>query len=214
MDALRDWVKDLVVLVMLAGSLELLIPIGGMKKYVRTTMGLLVVLSVAKPVVALLGSPVSVADGDRLAGLAASVPASGLPSLGQVMEQAQRFRERNQALAARQGKATLEGAVRAALLKVPGVQQAEAVVDLEPGGAELKRVLVRVSPGPGGTPGSVQPVRPVGKGGAPEQQPLSPELEAAARRAVSAALGLEPDDSRIQVALSDQPPEVIGGNRP
>lgn len=214
MQALTEWIKELVILVMLAGSLELLIPTGGMKKYVRTTMGLLVVLSVAKPVVALLGAPVSVTDGDRLVGSASAVPASGLPSLGQLMDQAQRFRERNRALADQQGQSALERAAETAAVGVEGVAQARVVAELDPGRAELKRLLVLVEPGSPGAGGRVSPVRPVGQAESEPVAALSPELRGAVARAVAAALGMSADDRRIQVEHATEPRSGMGGSKP
>lgn len=214
MESLTEWIKELVILVMLAGSLELLIPTGGMKKYVRTTMGLLVVLSVAKPVVALLGAPISVADGDRLVGSGAAIPASSLPSLGQVMDQAQRFRERNRALADQQGRSALERAALAAAVGVKGVAQARVAAELDPARTELKRLLVLVKPGSPGAGGRVSPVRPVGQAESEPTAPLSPELREAVARAVAAALGMSTDDRRIQVELATEPLSGMGGSRP
>lgn len=214
MQALTEWIKDLVILVMLAGSLELLIPTGGMKKYVRTTMGLLLVLSVAKPVVSLLGAPVSVLDGDRWVNSTPAVPASGLPSLGQVMERAQRFRERNRALADQHGRSALEVAAADAAEGVEGVARARVVAELDPGRTELRRLLVLVEPGSPGADGRVSPVRPVGQAESEPVAPLSPQLMGAVSRAVAAALGMSADDRRIQVERATEPRSGMGGGSP
>lgn len=58
MGALHEWVRSLVTLVLVAGVLELLVPKGNFKGYVRMTMGLVLVLGVVQPALKLLRHPV------------------------------------------------------------------------------------------------------------------------------------------------------------
>jgi stage III sporulation protein AF len=56
---LDDWVRQLAALVLLAGIAELLLPTGRMKAYARSLLGLLVLLGLLQPLVALLRGQIS-----------------------------------------------------------------------------------------------------------------------------------------------------------
>jgi len=157
MAAVTEWVRTLVVLVVLASLLELLLPMGSMKRFVRLTMGLLILLGVARPVVGLLGGEVAF-DPDLLRDSAA-----GLPSMNEIMAEAHRFQERSRALLAAEVEERLRRQAESAARAVDGV--AEAQVALEMGGgpaleslrAERATVVVLL----GSRFGQVRPVEPV-----------------------------------------------------
>jgi len=203
----REWVRGLVILALLGTCLELLVPSSGMKKYVRMTMGLLVVLAVVRPVASLLGHPVPL---EVLAPV--ERPDPHLPTLGQIMNQAAEFRQRSQALAAEEARVRLEAAARAAALSVGGVGEAAATVSVRsgPAGPEVVGVTVTVRTGRGerSPAARVPPVSPVpGTGVAPEavrpaEAPVPPAhaaLADAVRREVAARLGMSADPQLVKV---------------
>ncbi len=78
---LDDWVRQLAALVLLAGIAELLLPTGRMKAYARSLLGLLVLLGLLQPLVALLRGQISL----ELPPVAA---ATGAPGDGGTMQAA------------------------------------------------------------------------------------------------------------------------------
>lgn len=59
-DPIRSWVRTIAVLVILAGFVEILIPRSNTARFVRMTMGLVIVLAVLSPLVSLLRQPLDV----------------------------------------------------------------------------------------------------------------------------------------------------------
>ncbi|MFZ5824045.1 MAG: stage III sporulation protein AF [Bacillota bacterium] len=213
MDALKEWVRSLIMLVILASVLELLLPMNSMKKFVRMAMGLLIVLGVVRPVVGLLGQPVEVKT-DLLVS-----EGTTLPSMNQIMVEAGRFRERNQALLLQEAERRLTDEARAAAREVEGVADARVTLRIAPQGAggESRVEGVTVVVTPGSRYGQVRPVEPVrvapsgseAPGTAPaagqEEEPMEAEIALAedVRREVAARLGLS--DGRLIQVLVDRP---------
>ncbi|HLN65190.1 MAG TPA: stage III sporulation protein AF [Symbiobacteriaceae bacterium] len=213
MDGVKEWVRHLVLLVLLATCLELLLPMNSMKKYVRLTMSLLVMLAVTQPILGLLGKPVAVD-----ASLFAAPADKQLPTMAEIMAQASQFREKNQALANQEARGALAAEAVRAAKQVPGVADADAsVVVVEANGEQqIQTVTVTIIPG---TPGQihrvepVQPVQPVG-GKAPaapaqpapqrELTPAEKSLVDAVRREVAGRLGLTADPRLIEVKVAPQ----------
>lgn len=220
MDWLKQWVKDLVVLVLLAGCLELLLPMNSMKKYVRMTMGLLVMLAITRPLLSFLGQPVTV-DTTLFTGDGKS----HLPTMSQIMAQAEEFRQRNRTLALQEAQARLGAEAREAAASVEGVQDARATVTLEQTQSEfrIREVTVVITPGGRSGPrGSIRPIEPIkpiepvkpGQEetpvvGAPpaarEPSEADRELAGAVRREVAARLGIKADPGLIRVLVERQP---------
>lgn len=212
MDGVKEWVKGLVLLALLASCLELMLPMGKMKRYVKLTMGLLIVLATLKPVFGLLGQEVALTAGLFEVDAGA---AKGVPTLGEIMARAQDFREKNKALAVGEVSIGLAEEAARAARSVTGVADAEADVDLKEtsGEVEIRSVTVRITPGePGGTKPvqPVEPVKPVGTGsggrGGTGQRLTAEEqkLSDAVRREVAARLGIEAEASKVKVLIERQ----------
>jgi stage III sporulation protein AF len=193
---LTGWVRELVALVLLAGCLELLVPMGSFKKYVRMVMGLLVVVSILNPVLALWRSEI-VLDEAVLAG-----GQSSLPSLEQVQHEARRYRERVLAQAFERLRRQVEETAAAAARAVEGVAGATAratVQSREQGAAPLvERVHVDIVLG--GQSAAVRPVDPVRIGGMPERRADGRHPVAdAVRHRVAGALGVGPESVTVAI---------------
>ncbi len=52
--ALSDWLRHLVMIILLAAFLDLILPTTSMQKYVRTVLGLIVMLTMLNPITALI----------------------------------------------------------------------------------------------------------------------------------------------------------------
>lgn len=207
MDFLKEWVRSLVMLVILASAMELLLPMNSMKKYVRMTLGLLVTLAVLQPAFTYLGKEVVVdttlfvkEENDRL------------PSMGEIMTKAAEFRERNTELTLTEARARLAAEVRDAALAVDGVGEATGSVTLamKEGLYVIREVTVTYRPG--AAPGAVRSVRPVRPVQVGESTPLPPEaipaegpVAEAVRSAVALRLGLRPDPAIIRVLRMQEP---------
>ncbi len=220
MQFLKEWVRGLVMLVLLAGVLEMLVPQNAMKRYVRMVMGLLVVLGVLQPVLQLLGQQVVVDP----TGFAQS-PDGRLPSVSQVMARAAAFREKNQRLLLKEASERLGAMAREAARSLEGVADAAAEVALEPdgkGGYRVAAVHVTVIPdeGAGRLVEPVRPVEPVRIG--PDRaepdtlasrlpDPVAEELLSRVRQQVADRLGVDADPEVVQVRLQRQRREGTGG---
>lgn len=173
MEGLRQWVGQLVALVVVAGALELLLPEGRMRGYVRMVTGLLVVLALLRPALTLLArQPVP-----DLAGLAADgAGADRLPSLAEVRARAARLHAGNDSLVLEQFRLRLAAAAADLARAVPGVATAEARAEVAPGPPGgppvVTAVAVRVRPGAG----DAAAPRPSGPDGSPAL-PGPPGLE-------------------------------------
>lgn len=198
MAALTAWVRGLVLLVVLASLLEMLLPMGGMKRFVRLTMGLLIMLGIVRPVVALLGGQIDVDPGAWVQ------PAAALPSVDEIMQEAERFQARSRAMLLEEVEERIRRAAEDAARSVEGVAGATAAVALA-GGPQLEAVQVEqvtVILLLGSRFGQVRPVAPVriggeeqaaGNGSGPRLRPPTPAelpLAEAVRRQVAEQLGI------------------------
>ncbi|WP_374712125.1 stage III sporulation protein AF [Symbiobacterium terraclitae] len=198
MAALIGWVRSLVVLVVLASLLEMLLPTGGMKRFVRLSMGLLILLGVVRPLVSLLGGQAAF-DPYLL-----QEPAGRLPSIDEIMVEANRFQARSQALLLEEVRGRLARQAETAALAVEGVAGADVALELG-GGPALETVHVEkvsVTLLLGSRFGQVRPVEPVRIGGAGGQAE-----EARGGTTVRAPL---PEEAPIAEAVRQQVAEQLG----
>lgn len=207
MAALKEWIRGLIMLLVLASVLELLLPMSAMKKFVRMAMGFLIVLGVTRPVVGLLGQPVEV-DPQLLVQESAAIP-----SMHQIMAEADRFAQKNQSLLMQEAEARLSAEARAAARTVEGVSDARVALRLARAGEEWRVEGVTVTVLLGSRYGQVRPVKPVQmepgevrsdlKPGSDGPGPAEAALADAVRREVAARLGLT--DARLIEVLVDRP---------
>jgi len=203
MAAITDWVRGLVILVVLASLLEMLLPMGSMKKFVQLAMGLLILLGIVRPVVNLLGGSLS------LDPIPLAEPAGELPTMSEIMVQANQFQERNQALLLREAEERLVAAAQGAALAVEGVAEAAVTLQLTEGASleqmRVERATVRLLLG--SRHGQVRPVEPVEIGGAAPREtavglPTAAEtpVAEAVRREVVNQLGLT-DGRQVEILI-------------
>lgn len=160
MEWLKEWVRHLVTLVILAATLEMALPSSNMKRYVKLTMGLVILFAMISPWATLLRQPLSVEWN--------LFPSGGaLPSLATVMSAAHEFGAKQEALARAGAEEELGATLRQALLALPGLRDVEVAVELDADG-QVKAVEVVVDPG---RPGGVRPVKPVAVPGQPTAAP-------------------------------------------
>ncbi len=161
MEGLKETVRSLVALVLAAGALEMVVPQGNLRGYVRVVMGLLVMLTVLNPMFAWIKTPLAV-DPEAL-----SAPASGrLPSLAEITADSGRLRAVDAAATVREFRRNIMRSAEELARQVPGVRAAEAEVNtgtVPAGGGTPPITLVRVYVVPG-VPAADAPPAP-GSGG-------------------------------------------------
>lgn len=183
LEGLYAWARHLVMVVVLAGFCELLLPGSNIKKPVRLVLALVVMMAVLAPLLSFLHRPL-----DPDAWVAAV--ATGGRRL-EYQQSAQALRRVNGDLTRQELRQRLELAAEVAARQVPGVAGARARVELAEEGAnaapQIKRVQLWLRPGGQGV---VEPVAPVQIGPHNAGPPAPDPLARAAVRAVAQQLGI------------------------
>lgn len=139
MDALRQWLGSIVVIILLGGFLEFILPEDGMRRYVRMVVNLLLVLAMVGPLVQFLRSE------SPESGWPAVVVPSG-EQTAELVSAGVKMRQTAQNLFHTEGEQRLSRRVAEVAAMVPGVQKATAAVTIGTDGA-LEKVDVRISCG-------------------------------------------------------------------
>ncbi|WP_010274058.1 stage III sporulation protein AF [Paenibacillus senegalensis] len=97
MQWLSDWLKQLIIIVMLAAFVDLLLPNSAMQRYVKLVVSLFLVLILLSPIIQLLNSPKEVEQ------MIASIdeqhqrgPGTAIPALAEIYEQGERLARDNE----------------------------------------------------------------------------------------------------------------------
>lgn len=95
MDALGLWLKEIVVVILIATFVELLLPGQSMIRYVRTVVGLFIILTILTPIIRFLASDF---EPDRIlsAELGVNAGQAEMASLGSVLREGERLMERRE----------------------------------------------------------------------------------------------------------------------
>src|SRR5690606_27204049 len=62
MNSLTKWIRDIILLVLYITFLEMLIPSGTMRKYVRVVTGLIIIFAMLNPIMSILGGGFDIDD--------------------------------------------------------------------------------------------------------------------------------------------------------
>lgn len=161
---LSDWLKQLLAVVLLASVVELLLPGNSFHRYMRLVLGLLILLAMLTPVMALLrGDPAELLDRSIRGWEASSREAApGMPKLEDIERDARKLRESGQREAALLAARSLELSMEDELRRETGVEGARVKVELAwdaSEGASFRSVSVTLAvpgadAGGGGTPSS------------------------------------------------------------
>jgi stage III sporulation protein AF len=160
-ETIRVLVQTLIIIVMLAVFLEMLLPQGNMRRYVRMVMGLLVIMSVLQVATGLIREGY-MADVPRF--LTEEAMAGGGPPLSEVMSRGTAMDEDGRARALENYRLGIQSQVLSMARLYPGITVQEALVEVEdepdsPYLGHIKRISLVVSAGPAGE-GAVSQVRP------------------------------------------------------
>lgn len=186
LEALRQWVRTIVVVVLLAGLLELLAPAGGTRRLVRLVLGLCVVATVVAPLAAIVRGGAGVAGMAGAAGVGAAPAAAGVGAAGPASAGplADSLVALNATLSSEAGARAVAKRAEAAALRVRGVAAARATVELEAASVRRLRVALRLGGGGDGVTGA----------------PSAALVRAEVRTAVATDLGLAEAAVVVEVA--------------
>ncbi|MDA8442547.1 MAG: stage III sporulation protein AF [Peptococcaceae bacterium] len=152
MQSIKELVRNIAVVILLASFLELLLPNNSMRRFVQLIMGLFVLTAIVGPVAGLLHQP-----------LAFEVPAwspaignSAEQDIAQAFQQGDSIRQQSQQAALDQYKQVMQRQIKALALTVSGVKQIDSEVKLKTTGAIESLNLVV-----GQAKATIPPVEPV-----------------------------------------------------
>ncbi len=207
MAGLQTWVKQLVLIVLMAGLAEMLLPRSEMRRYAHTALGLLILVAVLVPFMSLVRR-----------GIDWEAAFQQVPKVEAVSVDAEvrRLQEAGARLTVETYRARVEQEVVRVAAGVDGVARAEARAEIDadaesPRFGTVRRITVLVTAGPPPRTGEVEPVRPVRIGGAGAEggEALSPEGAGRLREAVAEAIMREFGLLRSQVDV-----RIEGGPAP
>lgn len=178
---ISDWLKQIIILVLIATFIDLLLPNNALDRYVKLVMGLLIIMAIMTPIFHLLSQKMD------LSALAfTNVPAGQgqMASLQQIEEQSAKVKTTQDRLIQEQSAKQMEKSIKEQVRQKFGVDVIEAKVELhvEPQGrTEIKQidVLVRQPTPARSVPGeaAIQPVH-IDIGGGKTGSPAAPSEQA------------------------------------
>jgi len=129
---LSDWLKQLLAVVLLASVVELLLPGNSFHRYMRLVLGLLILLAMLSPVMALVrGDPSRLLDRSIRSWEASSRNAApGMPTLEDIERDARKLQEARQREAALLAARNLEFSMEEELRREAGIDGARVKVEL------------------------------------------------------------------------------------
>jgi stage III sporulation protein AF len=184
---ISDWLKQIIILVLIATFIDLLLPNNALDRYVKLVMGLLIIMAILTPIFQLLTQ-----DLDLSALAFANVPAEQkqMASLHQIQEQSNQMKETQDRLIQEQTTKQMELNITEQVEQKFGVEVMEAKVALQTGPegmAQIKHIHVMarvpISPHSAAEGKPIQPVHiAVGEG---ETVPASGRVEQAGQTFIS-----------------------------
>lgn len=142
MEVLRELVRDIAIIVLLASFLEMLIPNNQMKKFVKVVMGLFVIVTILGPIGNLIKRPVALE-------VNAWQYSDHTSEFETIMTKAESFQRDTQELATKEYVQRLGDQVAAVAKLVPGVEYVEAQVKVKPPATNqygvIEKIVLQVS---------------------------------------------------------------------
>jgi len=144
MDWLYDWLKQLILLVLLATVLDLLLPRLSLQRYVQFTMGMLIMVAMISPVFQLFKVDLKqlVADSIR------THSTSTLPDLSAIQAAGQALEEQQQALITETAQKKIEKEVKKQVEQAYDVQVASIQLQLAGDARSVKQIALVINTQP------------------------------------------------------------------
>ncbi|AGL02024.1 stage III sporulation protein AF [Desulfoscipio gibsoniae] len=147
MDLLRELIQTIIVIVLLAVLVEMLLPGGDMRRYVKTVMGLLIIMAV-------LQAAAGVINKDFMQDIpAVTVSDTGDPPLEEIMAAGQELADTNRDKAVQQYSEGLSNQVLALAGMNPDVQPVDARVSIDGKNSDIKEITIVFNAAPVGGAG-------------------------------------------------------------
>ena len=91
---LSDWLRDIVLIILLAAFVDLLIPNNTLQRYVKVVVSLIILLTVLSPVISLIKADLTPESALRqAAALQSEQPAQSMPELAAILRDGERLRQ-------------------------------------------------------------------------------------------------------------------------
>jgi len=193
-DQLTAWVKTIIFIVLFAAFLELLLPVSGMRRFVRVIMGLLIMLVMLNPVVEVFQSrfapdQLPVINGDNSDSVDFATE-----------ETADVVKQRDQ-LALDLYEKDLTRQIQAVVMAEEGVADSKVLLSIKAAAdgrqGAIDKVTVFVQPGIAQPDSKISPVV-IGTGNGENQEKLTPELKEKIGRTIREIYQLTADQVEIR----------------
>lgn len=139
MESIAEIVKNLLVIIIVTSFLELLLPEGGLRPFVRFAIGLFIIITVLNPILSFIfdknAFEIQWWDTSSLRNQVSEINSAG-----------QNLNQEISKFGNREFKEKIEGQISALVLLVPGVQESHTRVEIDNDGA-VQSAEITVSPG-------------------------------------------------------------------
>jgi stage III sporulation protein AF len=193
MEFVGGWLKQIILLVLIATFFDLLLPNHSMERYVKLVMGLLIILAILNPIFSLLDKNL---DLSSFAPEKSAVPDGNVTALSTIRREGEALQKTQDRLILSQVKRKMADTIKQDVEKHFDVTVQKSEVDISGVGEKdsptIQRVQLVISPrrkeGEGGDVMPVQPVEPV---------VIGPDRSASAERDSPPPHARDPATSRI-----------------
>ncbi|GAA5346465.1 stage III sporulation protein AF [Planifilum fimeticola] len=187
MEFVGGWLKQIILLVLVATFFDLLLPNHSMERYVKLVMGLLIILAILNPIFSLLDKNLDLAS---FTAEGQGVPEGNVADLSAIRREGEALQKTQERLVLSQVQQKLGESIKQDVEKQFDVRVVKSEVSVSQAGEKespaIQRVRLVISPrrneGEGGEVMPVQPVEPVVIG---PDQPVSAERDSPSPRAPS-----------------------------
>lgn len=157
---MSDWLKQIVLLVLIATFIDLILPNSRLDRYVKLVMGLLIIMAILAPIFGLLSDDL---DLGSLAFLPSAPAFSQMDSVEEIKQKSETLKEEQQQIIRQQAEQRMREAIKSELEKHFPVEVKKTEVKLRISGDEneLERVSVSLLPQKSETSTDMSPVEPV-----------------------------------------------------
>ncbi|MBA4494988.1 stage III sporulation protein AF [Paenactinomyces guangxiensis] len=164
MEWLGDWLKQIVLLVLVATFIDLMLPNNAMERYVKLVMGLLIILAILSPIFQFLKKDV---DLSTLAFTPDSSASGKMEPINRIKAESEKLKQTQSRLVQQQTEKTMEQMIERQVTKKFPVEVMEARVatrltsEQVPHITQVQLVARMKEPGSSREPDDIKPIQPV-----------------------------------------------------
>ncbi|MEG6585630.1 stage III sporulation protein AF [Dendrosporobacter sp. 1207_IL3150] len=172
-DAVSDWIKNIIMIVLFASFLELLLPSSSMQKFIRVIIGLFITLAILNPIIDIIQNRFGP---NQIPALSTNASNSQV-----IINNATKLADQREQMSVELYKKELAKQIRATVIAVDGVADAQVAVDIsnEKKGKliDVKNITVFVKPGVSANEGKIAKVT-IGSTSSADRPELKPQTKA------------------------------------